>query len=629
MSRAMPPRTNRLFAAAALVALALPVLAQDRPTSILPPGFGDPAPPPAAKSAKPPKATAPAPSRSAQPAAPPLPAPPSTPGVEPTAPVDTLAPTGVADSQTGETDSLTAADVAAADIPPPPELPESAQRDPSVVGRISPIALGLGLAPWGGASGRFLERAMRFTEGTMPSRWLHIALRNVLLSSAPSPRGVDPADWVAERAWLLLRMGEADAARMLVAGVDVADFTPKLTQVAVQSALASADPAGLCPLRDGLSEVEPRIAPMVNAICASLSGNPSEAAAGIDNARHRGRAGGIDISLADKLVGAGADSKRAVTIEWNPVAKLNTWRFGLAGATGISLPDRLLKTASLPMRAWQARAPMLTIEQRLPAARIATGMGVFSGQSLVDAYSAQYDRTDPDELSQSDAWLLRTAFTGRDQEARMGAMRALWTKSDSDPIDHEATRAMLAVAASTITPNAALASDAPNIIASLLAAGLDQQAARWAPMVAQMDDGPQDRCWAMLALGAPAATGLDLTEKRIDKFIGRDTSEGSRRGALLVAGLVAIGRLDPQAAARLSNRYGFGLDRKTEWTGLIDGAAARGQGGTAAVLAGLGFHSAHWNGVPALFLYHAVSALYGTGQEYSARMIAAEALSRS
>src|SRR5205807_1198264 len=75
------------------------------------------------------------------------------------------------------------------------------------------------------------------------SRWAHIALRNALLAKAHAPRDVNPIDWVAERAWLLLRMGEADAARILVSGVDTDRFTPKMVQVAVQSALANADPS--------------------------------------------------------------------------------------------------------------------------------------------------------------------------------------------------------------------------------------------------------------------------------------------------------------------------------------------------------------------------------------------------
>ncbi len=604
----MPPRTRALLAAAAVVALAIPVLAQDRPTSILPPGFGDPAPP--------------------APKTPP-PAAPSVPGAEPAATATPAPLTGDAEAQVAESDSLSPADTAAADIAEPIEVPDRARRDPTLVGRLDPAAIGLERNPWGGASGRFLERAMRHTEGALPSRWLHIALRNALLARAESPYGIDGADWTAERAWLLLRMGEADAARMLVAGVDVADFTPKLQQVAVQSALASADPAGLCPIRDGLSKVEPRIAPLVDAICSSLAGNPESAAADIDDARRRGRIGGIDVSLADKLVGAGQDTKRAVTIEWDPVPGLTAWRFGLASATGLAIPERLFADAAPQFRAWAARAPMLAVDQRLPAARLAAGLGVFSGQSLVDVYSAQYDRTDPDELTKSDAWQLRLAFVGKDQPTRLAAMRKLWLKADKDPIEREATRAMLAIAASQVRPDAALAEDAPNLIASLLAAGMDQAAARWVRALADMDDRPQDVCWAMLALGAPSTRGLDLSYKRIDQFIGRDTSEGHRRGALLVAGLVALDRIDGPTAGKLSGRYGFGLDRRNEWTNLIDGAAKRGQGGTATVLAGLAFHGDRWSNIPALFLFHIAAAMHATGQDFNARMIAAEALSRS
>ena len=94
----------------------------------------------------------------------------------------------------------------------------------------------------------------------MASRWAHIALRDALLARTRAPRDVNPVDWVAERAWLLLRMGEADAARMLIADVDVDRFTPKMVQVAVQSALATADPSALCPLEDGIRKADPRFA---------------------------------------------------------------------------------------------------------------------------------------------------------------------------------------------------------------------------------------------------------------------------------------------------------------------------------------------------------------------------------
>jgi hypothetical protein len=47
------------------------------------------------------------------------------------------------------------------------------------------------------------------------------------------------------------------------------------------------------------------------------------------------------------------------------------------------------------------------------------------------------------------------------------------------------------------------------------------------------------------------------------------------------------------------------------------------------VLTGTGFQTPQFDRVPSAHLYHAVSALNRTGQGFTARMIAAEALSRT
>src|SRR3954471_1777906 len=159
---------------------------------------------------------------------------------------------------------------------------------------------------------------MRHMDAPLASRWAHIALRDALLAKARAPVNVNPIDWVAERAWLLLRLGEADAARMLIAGVDADRFTPKMVQVGVQSALASADPPALCPIEDGIRKYDAAVRALVQAMCSSLAGEPESASAMIDDARRHGRIGGIDLTLAEKVVGAGADTGRAVTIEWDP-----------------------------------------------------------------------------------------------------------------------------------------------------------------------------------------------------------------------------------------------------------------------------------------------------------------------
>ena len=192
---------------------------------------------------------------------------------------------------------------------------------------------------------------MRRTDTPIASRWVHITMRNALLAQTRAPRLVNPVDWIAERAWLLLRMGEADAARMLVAGVDIDRFTPKMFQVAVQSALANADPSALCPLESAIRRYETGVRPMVSAMCASLAGEPQSAAAQIDDARRYGRIGGIDLALAEKVVGAGSNTGRSMTHRVGAGRRLNSWRFGLATATGMTLPGELLDSASPQLRA--------------------------------------------------------------------------------------------------------------------------------------------------------------------------------------------------------------------------------------------------------------------------------------
>jgi len=508
---------------------------------------------------------------------------------------------------------------------PPVEYPGWARRDPWTVGAIEPADARLTSDAWGGSNGAFLSTLMRRMQTPIASRWAHIALRDALLAKLRAPADVNPVDWVGERAWLLLRMGEADAARMLVADVDVDRFTPKMTQVAVQSALANADPPALCPLEDNIKKYDPGVIRLVQAMCASLAGEADQASGMIDQARRFGRIGGVDLALAEKVVGAGG-SGRASTIEWDPVDSLTAWRFGLATGTGMLPPDRLINAASPQLRAFQARAPLLTPQQRLASAAVAAGLGVFSSQTMVDLYSAIYDSTDPGDLPDTDAWQIRQAFVGKDQDARIAAIRKV-LGSGKDTLTREAARAAVARAATLITPDAKLAKDAPDLISAMLAGGYDEAAARWIPAVNRMDDADSDRCWAMLALAAPNIA--DVGTSRITSFIKRDTSRDRSRSALLVAGLAGLGRITTDTANSLNQRYGLGLGHVTSWTNAVDRAAGRGEGGTVLVLTGTAFQTPLLDRVPAAHMYHSVSALRRTGQDFTARMIAAEALSRT
>jgi hypothetical protein len=538
------------------------------------------------------------------------------------------APASAGLDTSGGTDETAVEEVAPANfqpVQPPIEYPGWARRDPWDIGKLDPAAEGLGDNPWGDSSGAFLTTLMRRMDTPIASRWAHIALRDGLLTKAHSPRDVNPIDWVAERSWLLLRMGEADAARMLVDGVDTDRFTPKMLQVAVQSALASADAAALCPLENGIRKDDPGIRQLVQAMCASLAGDPDSASAQIDNARRYGRIGGIDLALAEKVVGAGGGG-RAATIEWQPVDSLTAWRFGLSAATGMIPPDRLVNAAPSQLRAFEARAPLLTPQQRLDSALIAAGLGVFSSQSLVDLYSAIYDSTDPSDLPSTDAWQLREAFIGKDEPARLDAIRHL-LGTGKEGLQKEAARALVARAATLVTPNSRLAKDAPELISSMLAAGYDRAAARWIPAASGMSAVEGDRCWAMLSLGAPGIASVGTGP--LGSFIRRDTSPNKVRSAFLVAGLAGLGRISTDTANSFNRRYGLGLGVTTSWTRIIDASAGRGQAGTVLVLTGTGFQTSNWDKVPPAHLYHAVAALKRAGQDFTARMIAAEALSRT
>ncbi|HEX8668479.1 MAG TPA: hypothetical protein VF727_08945 [Allosphingosinicella sp.] len=590
-----------LASGAAFLALAIPAAGQqgqeEEPESILPPGFGEPAPPP------------PAPPEGSAPGTPPAEDPGSPPAVPEPGVVASPAP-GVPTIQNSAEEDLEA--LAQQQLPPPIEIPEESRRPTNVVGPLRAGNWGLGYDAFGNANGAFLAALMRRLDAPLPSRWESILLRRALLSEIPAPPQVNEVDWVAERAWLLLRMGEADAARALVQAIDVDRFTPRMFTVAVQVALATADPAGLCPLVGPGKEVsdEP-VWPLAEAMCAALEGEAARASQLIDQARRRSGAGRADVVLAEKVIGAGTDTRRAVSVNWDEVDQLNSWRFGLASATGLLVPDRLMNRAGGQVWAWQARAPMVPLESRVNAAFRAAALGVFSHAALVEMFSLIADGTDASDLPDTLAGRLRQAYAAPSLDGRLRAMSGLWGEGD------RFSRLILtATAAGGLPPSDAYGERTADIIASMFTAGLDARAGRWAPVVEAMgDDG--DRAWALLAVGTPRPV-VDISGKA-DDVIGRI---GGHRGRMLAAALAGLGRLQDSAA------YEVDTAPRTRWAGMIASAARNRQPGTVALLAAVGMQTGGWGGVPPAHFYQMIRALHEVGLDFEARMIAAEAMTR-
>jgi hypothetical protein len=608
-----------LLAGGTALALAIPAFGQrdKAPQSILPPGFGD-------TSNVPRKAPAERPAPPAPAAAPAAPTPAAPAAAGPGAPAAGTAPAQAAPgaSTTVTSDEPAVENPSAADLqdlsqnlaPPAIEIPDSSRRPTDIVGPLTPENWGLGRGEFGNANGLFLAALMRRLDAPLPSRWESMLLRRALLSQIPAPSNLNPVDWVAERAWLLLRMGEADAARILVQSVDVDQFTPRMFTVAVQTALATADPAALCPLvTPGRAVSDEPVWPLADAMCAALQGDSARASQLIDQARGQSGAGGIDLLLAEKVIGAGLNTRRAVAIQWDGVDSVNSWRFGIASATGLKIPDSLMNGVGPQVWAWEARAPMIPLDQRAEAAQVAASLGVFSSAALVEMYSALADDTDPSELEASVGGRLRKAYVG-DYDRRVDAMHGLWDDA-KNPVDRHARLILTATAAARIPPSNAYGDRIADLVASMMTAGLDQHAARWGSVV---DGRGDDRAWSILATGSPRPT-VDLGGGRVRAFVkGAD----AQKGKLLVAALAGLGRLaDPGA-------YGVNPNPTTRWEAMIQAAARNRQAGTVALLAGIGMQTPSWRGVPPEHLYQIVAALRRVGHDYEARMIAAEAMSR-
>ncbi len=503
------------------------------------------------------------------------------------------------------------------------DLPAGSRRSLDRIGPLTAAEGGLGPTAFWGAGGNYLSILMDKTNAPLVSRWGSILLRRALLSSVDTPTTINGADFVAARASLLLRMGEANAARELVQSVDPDKATPKLLAAALPIYMANADPGGLCPLvPKGLQNSKDGKWELARGMCTALSGDASTAGVIVDRAARKADIEGIDGRLAEKILGASTNGRRAVKIEWDGVKQLTPWRFGLATATGVDIPANLFNTGGSEMRAWQSLAPMTSLNGRVGAAPVAAGLGVLSNRAYVDLVSAAYDSQDRDENVETEGELLRTAYAGETLGARLTAIRQLWADGGKagDPYSGQV---LTARAAARIPVNFEVGDDMGRLIASMLSAGLDVNAAAWAPVAEEGSDA-----WALLALASPTPLkGVDSGS--VGSFVSNDDSANSLKSKILVASLAGLGRLDQKSLTSLASELEMNFSRQSDWAVAIQKAADADQAGTVALLAAVGLQGDGWDKMNPLHLYHITSALAKVGLTAEARMIAAEAVARS
>jgi hypothetical protein len=597
--------------AAVSFAFAMPLIAGRAPTSLLPPGFGsEPAESPAPSPSSAPSPTGTTPSRTGA-------------AVKPGLQLDLAnlsGPPAVSETLGNAQEAVSEEELA--EQQQKYDLPAGSSRSLARIGPLTPETGGLAADSFGSTNGRFLTILMQKAHAPIVSRWASILLRRTLLSATNTPADVNGADWAAERAWLLVRMGEADSARMMVQSVDARNYTPRLGAVAMQAYLASADPVGLCGIYQGAENASKSPSwTMAEAICASFSAEQGKASAILNAAQRRGTVRSIDYRLTEKVVGAGTNARRSVKIEWDDVERLTAWRFGLATAVNVDVPDVLMGGVGTHVWAWQARAPMLSTAIRLKGAEQAARLGVFSSAALVDVYSQLSGSDGMPEDFQPRADDLRKAYGTADADDRLNAMRELWNKR---PRRDLLPYLLVARAAATVPVSSDVSGeDAANLIAAMLTAGYDTSAERWAGARDMLADSSGADAWALLAVGAPRPV-VQANANRV-----RDYLETGARGRLLLAGLAGLERLRREDITAITQDAQISFAPRTRWELAIEAAANRRERGTVVLLSAIGMQVSDWSRMPAQHLYHIVSALRRVGLDSEARMIAAEAVMRS
>ena len=299
-----------------------------------------------------------------------------------------------------------------------------------------------------------------------------------------APRNVNPVDWAAERAWLLLRMGEADA------GADARLRRRRRPLHAARCSRSGCRARWPTPTRPACArcrrasqKIEPNIVPLVDAMCASLAGEP-ETRRGADrfgapprpDGRHRpgacpeGRRRGLEHRpRGDHRMGAGRPARHLA---------LRPGDRDRADLPRSADQCRAAAASGVAGRARRCSSP----QDRLESARIATGLGVFSSQSLIDLYSTIYDATGPGRHSR-DRCLAGAAgvrrqgpgSAARRHAAICGQRRRTICRCEARASDARPGRGDGRARSPTCSRMR------PNLIASMLAAGYDRDAARWAP----------------------------------------------------------------------------------------------------------------------------------------------------
>ncbi len=491
-----------------------------------------------------------------------------------------------------------------------------------------PVGFGTGTDSWAGSRGALATELMRHLEAPLASRYGHIALRRLLMTKASLPAGADPLKFVAARAHLLLRMGEAEAAKMVIETVPVSVYDRGLFTVAAQVHLAAIDLAATCPLAQRAIVFSPDSQwPLLSAICSALQGDDSGAALGLDIAQQGGKVNKYDLSIAQQAVTAVAGGGRAGLAPWPVGGLFTSYRVGATYASGQSFPDQALISAPIAVQSWLARSAFVDAETRYKLGWTAAALGTMSAEEFISGWAARGAGLDPRVLAYRPEGLLQKAATATTTGARYNAMRQLWAMGKNE----RSRMAMWLITSDAAARFPLLPSQtaiAPDLLRSMLMGGRLKDARRWAPIVLASEGDALNKAWPLLYftdsqvirpipklieawLDAQSGTGQnsDIINRRKQMLIA--SLEGLAPALLTGASISRSSRPDDVSAGSLFIKLADAARRHAKGEVLLLGSLAMGH---------------NWSDVSPGVLKAVLSAYHAVGLDSDARLIAAEAI---
>jgi hypothetical protein len=552
----------------------------------------------------------------------------SPPAEEPAAEVES-APTSLLPSNIGPAPVPveSAPSSSAGDVPPPPASDTAVLNVPTAPvvppedlggGGSLPGLHGHGPATWSRSNGGFATQLMLKLPAVTASRYQHIALRRLLLTPTKPPVGADPVKFLNARAHLLLRMGEVEAAKILLNTLPQNAFNRQSYAIAGQAHMAALDLPGACPLATRAIVFSPDAQwPLISGVCSALQGDEGGAALGLDIARQEGKVNRFDLMLAEQMVTALSGGGRGGEIAWPDKGKFTSYRVGGVYSSGQRFPRKALLGAPSVVQSWLARSGAIDSDTRWALAWTATARGVMSAAEFSSLWAVRGSLMDERARAYRPEGLYQRAFAAPKLSERQKAFGQLLGFGKSEA-GRTAMWSLLAAPAAAYPLRTDQAGFAPNAVRAMIMGGRQTEALRWWPVAANSKVAPQ--IWALL-LAAHGDKSLPVSQGLADQWV--DMQSGDSEGQRIKITFAVFQGLGYPLKAPLGKNPSL-EDDGALFEKLAD-AVARKARGEVVLLSQLAL-GPNWAGCDASLLYTILRAYHAVGLDAEARMLGAEAM---